>query len=98
MREVKTQILTILAMLVGIVLGVACTKQEAKTITNAAIDGALAACVASNADLGDPELQAVCGFAEDLWPIVRPLVAGARQGARKLAAKHMLGPTDAGRD
>jgi hypothetical protein len=70
----------------------ACTPQEAKTVTTLVVDAALAACVAANADLSEPQLQEACNFASDLWPVVRQILFGVKQGAQKLAAKGLASP------
>lgn len=63
----------------------ACTPGE-RQVVKTIVDAGLAACVAANADLKDPQLQAVCGFADDLWPAVRTILDGAKKGAKKTCA------------
>lgn len=72
---------------------------DAKSATTAVIDAALAACVAANADLGDSDLQKACKFADDLWPVIRQVLFGVKQGSAKLASKGLASPPalDAGK-
>lgn len=69
----------------------------AKTITDVLVKKLLAECIAENAYLGDVELQNVCKFADDVWPVVRDLVAAQKRGAAKAAAAAQS-VKDAGKD
>ncbi len=58
----------------------------AKAVSRAVIDVALAECAAENLDRAPEDLKTVCGFADDLLPIVRQLLAAQRRGAVKIGA------------
>ena len=78
---------------------------EGKAVGRTAIDATLAICAAEHPDAESPEeLKQFCGFADNLLPIVRDLLAAQRKGAQRMAAKHyefdggVCLPSDAGVD
>ena len=74
---------------------IACSQAQQRVV-EATIEASLAACVAENPTLGDVELQTACRFADDLWPIVRRLIAAHRTGAAKVPRAPVC--ADAGKD
>lgn len=69
-----------------------------KDVTNVVVKKLLAECVAENAHLGDIELQDACKFADDVWPVIRDLIAAQRRGMAKMAKAGTCVVKDAGRD
>lgn len=72
-----------------------CSAGANKQVVDALVQKALAECIAENAHLGDVELQKACGFASDLWPVVRDLVMAQKRGLAKAASMRDAGSVDA---
>lgn len=85
------------ALLLGSVWA-GCSADANKRVVDALVQKALAECIAENAHLGEVELQKVCGFANDLWPVVRDLVMAQKRGLAKAAAARDAGPADAAKE
>lgn len=96
-RTMKIMLTTGL-MLFPATLWAGCSADANKRVVDALVKKALAECIAENAHLGDVELQKACGFAEDLWPIVRDLVMAQRRGLAKAASSRDAGPSDAAKE
>lgn len=67
---------------------------QVKAITDVLVKKLLAECIAENPELNDVELQKICQFADDLWPLVRDLVSAQKRGLAKASASRD-GGTDA---
>ena len=72
-------------------IGNAACSPEAKAITDVVVKKLLAECIAENPTIEGVELQKVCGFADDLWPLVRDLVSAQKKGMAKANAMRDAG-------
>lgn len=84
-----------------LVAALACSPIVGKTIAKSAIDVALAACIAEQADVQDePALREICYWTDELAPLVKELLAARTRGlaafSKPAAASSCM--TDAGRD
>jgi hypothetical protein len=68
---------------VAYAMNIACTPRMGRDIAHAVIDLALAACVAENPDKSEPELKAICHYADDLAPVVHELIGAQKKGVAK---------------
>ncbi len=84
----NTLIASILSVLLVGAVAIADTGcLAARQATKTAIDVALAACLAEHADIDDEsELRKICQWADDVWPLVRDLLAARRRGLAKARA------------
>lgn len=82
----------------------ACGASFKKQVLNSVVDVALAACVAENSSEDMSLIKQVCGFGNDMEPVIRRLIEASKAGAEKASARAAAkmsvdaGVVDAGKD
>lgn len=73
-----------------------CSAATNKKVVRGVVDLALVLCIAEHPGEDMPKLKAICGFADDVEPIVKDLTAAQRRGEEAAKAKAAQGAGDAG--
>lgn len=87
--RVLSIVLSLFALIFVVRTQPACSP-AAKSIADVVVKKLLAECIAENPDIEGVELQKICGFADDLWPIVRDLIAAQKRGQARAAARRQM--------
>ena len=95
-KKMERNIKVVMALCALFLVYSACTPRMTKDIAHAAIDLALAACVAENPGKEEPELRSICHYADDLAPVVHELIGAQKKGMSKAGASAECGKADAG--